>query len=396
MNKSHIPFHRPSIGEEEIAEVVDTLRSGWLTTGPRALQFERDFAAYTNTDNAIAINSASAGLHLALAALGVGPGDEVITTPITFCSTVHAILHVGATPVLADIAPDGNIDPEQIQRRITPRTRAIIPVHLAGLPCDMASIWTLAARRRIHVIEDAAHAAGALYKGRPIGAQSDAGEPASDACVFSFYATKNLTTGEGGMITTPHAEFAKTMRMLCLHGLSHDAWDRYAANGHWRYDVLARGFKYNLSDIQAAIGIQQLRKLDGFIERRTRIAASYNAAFAGMDELEAPPDDSRCRHAWHLFILRLNLNRLRISREEFMGELREMGVMTSVHFIPIPLLRFFARIPLDKYPCPHALDLFPRCVSLPLYPAMTDEQVEYVAGAVRDIVKRSARLRFVA
>lgn len=396
MNNSLIPFHRPSIGEEEIAEVVETLRSGWLTTGPRALQFERDFAAYAHATNAIAINSASAGLHLALAALGIGPGDEVITTPITFCATVQAILHVGATPVLADIAPDGNIDPEQIQRRITPRTRAIIPVHLAGLPCDMASIWTLAARRPIHVIEDAAHAAGALYKGRPIGAQPNAGEPGSDASVFSFYATKNLTTGEGGMITTPHAEFAGTMRMLCLHGLSHDAWDRYGANGHWRYDVLARGFKYNLSDIQAAIGIQQLRKLDGFIERRTRFAALYNAAFADMDELEVPPDDSRCRHAWHLYVLRLSLNRLRISREEFMRELREKGVMTSVHFIPIPLLRFFSGLPLAKYPCPRALELFPRCVSLPLYPAMTEEQVQYVAGAVRDIVKHSARLRFVA
>lgn len=396
MNDSLIPFHHPSIGEEEIAEVVNTLRSGWLTTGPRASQFERDFAAYARAGNAIAVNSASAGLHLALAALGIGPGDEVITTPITFCATVHAILHVGAAPVLADIAPDGNIDPEQIRRRLTPRTRAIIPVHLAGLPCDMTSIWTLASRRGIHVIEDAAHAAGASYQGLPVGARSDAGGLASDACVFSFYATKNLTTGEGGMVTTPHAEFAGTIRMLCLHGLSHDAWDRYAVKGNWRYDVLARGFKYNLSDIQAAIGIQQLRKLDGFIERRKRLASMYNAAFAEMDELELPPDDSRCRHAWHLYILRLNLNRLRISREEFVRDLREKGVSTSVHFVPIPLLRFFSRMPLSKYPCPRALELFPRIVSLPLYPAMTEEQVQRVAAAVREIVKRSARLTFAA
>lgn len=396
MTDSFIRFHHPSIGEEEIAEVVHTLRSGWLTTGPRVARFEQDFAAYARASHALAVNSATAGLHLALAALGIGPGDEVITSPMTFCATVHAILHVGATPVLADIAADGNIDPEQVERWISPRTRAIIPVHLAGLPCDMSKIYRLAAQRGIAVIEDAAHAAGAHYHGRPIGAGPGRGTTIRHACAFSFYATKNLTTGEGGMITTEDPGLAETIRMLSLHGVSHDAWDRYSENGKWHYDVLAQGFKYNLSDIQAAIGIHQLRKLDAFIERRARLAAMYNAAFGNVDELERPPDDHSCRHAWHLYMLRLNLNRLRIDRDQFMGALREKGIGASVHFIPIPLFRFFSRLPLAQYPCPRAIDLFPRMLSLPLYPAMTDDQVEYVAGAVQDIVKRSVRLKFAA
>jgi dTDP-4-amino-4,6-dideoxygalactose transaminase len=394
MNANFIGFHRPSIGEEEINEVVDTLRSGWLTTGPRAARFERDFSNYVGAPHAVAVNSATAALHLALAALEIGPGDQVITTPMTFCATVHAILHVGATPVLADIGPDGNIDPEQIARRITSRTRAILPVHMAGLPCEMNVIWEIARERGIHVIEDAAHAAGAAYEGRPIGAAT-AGA-ASDGVAFSFYATKNLTTGEGGMLTTPSQVLADNARMLSLHGASHDAWDRYTERGGWRYDVLAHGFKYNLSDIQAAIGIHQLRKLDQFVERRTAYAALYHRAFAGMEEAELPRDSPRSRHAWHLYILRLNLERLRIDRAEFIRQLRQKGIGTSVHFIPIPLHRFFAGLPLAQYECPRALELYPRIVSLPLYPAMTEEQIHYVAQSVREILQRSTRARFVA
>jgi len=396
MNESFIRFHRPSIGEEEITEVVEVLRSGWLTTGPRAARFESEFREYTRAPHAIAVNSATAGLHLALAALGIGPSDEVITTPMTFCATVQAILHVGATPVLADIGPDGNIDPEQIEKRITSRTRAIIPVHMAGLPCEMRTIWALARERGIQVIEDAAHAAGAFYEGRPIGAGPTGSGTASDAVAFSFYATKNLTTGEGGMVTTHRAPLAETIRMLALHGVSHDAWDRYTDRGDWHYDVLAHGFKYNLSDIQAAIGIHQLRKLDKLIERRALYASMYNEAFAGMEELEIPPDNPRCRHAWHLYILRLNLQRLKIDRGEFIRELRQRGVGTSVHFIPIPLLRFFARLPLAQYPCPRARELYSRIISLPLYPAMTEEQVQHVARSVREIAMSSGRVRLVA
>lgn len=396
MTEPYVPFHRPSIGDEEVREVVETLRSGWLTTGPRAARFEKEFREYVGAPYAVALNSATAGLHLALSALGVGPGDEVITTPMTFCATVQAILHVGATPVLADVCRDGNIDPEQIERRISNRTRAIIPVHLAGLPCDMETIWPMARERGIHVIEDAAHAAGALYQGRPIGAGPSEKGDGSDAVVFSFYATKNMTTGEGGMVACHRQPLADAIRMLALHGVSHDAWNRYADDGDWHYDVLAHGFKYNLSDIQAAIGIHQLHKLDESIQRRAAYARIYNDAFGGMDELELPPDNPQCRHAWHLYILRLNLHRLAIDRREFIRQLRERGVCASVHFIPIPFFRFFSRLHLPEHPCQRASNLYPRIVSLPLYPAMTEEQVRYVAATVQQIVKSSCRARLVA
>lgn len=394
MTENFVPFHCPSIGEEEIREVTDTLKSGWLTTGPRAARFERDFSAYVDARHAIAVNSATAALHLALAALHIGPTDEVITTPMTFCATVQAILHVGANPVLADIGPDGNIDPDEIRKRISNRTKAIIPVHFAGLPCDLHSIWDLAQRRNIQVIEDAAHAAGACHGGRQIGAAGRGLASESDAVAFSFYATKNLTTGEGGMVTTPHTALAETMRILALHGTSHAAWNRYTAQGEWHYDVLAHGFKYNLSDIQAAIGIHQLRKLEHFIKRRTYYASIYNQAFTDLDEVEVPPDNPRCRHAWHLYVLRLNLQRLTIDRSEFIEELKRRGIGTSVHFIPIPMHRFFAELPLAQNPCPRALRLYQRIVSLPLYPAMTEDQVHYVAETVRHVLtsRRQAKL----
>lgn len=391
-----IPFHVPSIGEEEIREVEAVLRSGWLTTGPRAARFEREFGDTVSAPFAVAVNSATAGLHLALAGLGIGPGDEVITTPLTFCATVQTILHVGATPVLADIGPDGNIDPEEVERRITNRTRAIIPVHLAGLPCEMKAIRALARQHGICVIEDAAHAAGARYEGHPIGGGPSDTADASDAVAFSFYATKNLTTGEGGMVTTHRPELANKMRVLSLHGTSHDAWDRYTEKGSWYYEVIAHGFKYNLSDIHAALGIHQLRKLEKFIEIRTRYAEMYNRAFRDLEEVEVPPDNPRCRHAWHLYIVRLNLDRLRIDREEFINRLKEKRVGSSVHFIPIPLHPFFARLPLARYGCPRALDLYPRIASLPLYPAMTEEQIHYVAHSVREVLEGARRERFVA
>jgi dTDP-4-amino-4,6-dideoxygalactose transaminase len=393
MNDTFIPFHRPSIGEEEINEVTDTLRSGWLTTGPRTARFEREFGAHIGAPCAVAVNSATAALHLALAGLEIGPGDEVITTPMTFCATVQAILHTGATPVLADIRPDGNIDPDEIRKRITSRTRAIIPVHIAGLPCDMSAIWRLAREHNLRVIEDAAHAVGAYYENQPIGAEPPGS--GSDAVAFSFYATKNLTTGEGGMLTTHRPELAETARRLSLHGTSHDAWDRYTEHGDWYYEVLAHGFKYNLSDIQAAIGIHQLRKLEQFIERRTALAAIYNRAFAPLEEVDLPPHSPGSRHAWHLYVLRLNLPQLTIGRDEFVRELRKRGVGASVHFIPIPLHPFFATLPLAQHACPRALQLYQRIVSLPLYPALTEDQVHYVAQSVCEILETSRRTRFV-
>jgi len=382
-----IPFHVPSIGEEEVRAVEATLRSGWLTTGPRTAQFEQEFAAYVGSPHGIAVNSCTAGLHVAFAALGIGRGDEVITTPLTFAATVHTILHVGARPVMADIGADGNIDPEEIARAITPRTRAIVPVHFAGLPCEMNAIWALARKYGLFVVEDAAHAAGTHYQGRPIGGtSSEQGEDASDAVSFSFYATKNMTTGEGGMITTPRESLDARMRMLSLHGMNRDAWKRYSERGNWYYEVVDAGFKYNLTDLQSALGIQQLRKLDSFIEIRARYAKIYNRVFQELEEVELPPDPPRVRHSWHLYVLRLNLNRLNIDRAVFLEELRRRGVGASVHFIPIPLHPFFARMPLAQRPCPCALHLYPRIVSLPLYPAMTEEQVHYVAAAVKDIL----------
>jgi dTDP-4-amino-4,6-dideoxygalactose transaminase len=392
-----VPFHVPSIGEEEIDEVVATLRSGWLTSGPRTAQFEHEFRAYVGANHALAVNSCTAGLHLALAALKIGPGDEVITTPLTFCATLNTILQVGATPVLADVGPDGNLEPASVIERISERTRAIVPVHLAGLPCDMTALWSLARRYGLFVVEDAAHAAGSREHGWPIGAGNQDAGTHSDAVAFSFYATKTMTTGEGGMVTTEDASLAASMRVLCLHGISKDAWNRYSDRGNWYYEVLTAGFKYNLSDIQSAIGLHQLRKLEGFVETRTEIARRFNQAFADIPELEIPPDRSTSRHSWHLYMLRLNLDKLGIDREEFMGALRQRGIGTSVHFIPIPLHPFFAaHAQRPQNHCPRALELFPRLVSLPLYPAMSEQQVEHVISSVKEIVHVNRRPKGVA
>ncbi len=391
-----IPFNLPSIGEEEIEEVVATLRSGWITSGPRTAQFESEFAAYVEAPHALAVNSCTAGLHLALAALGIGPGDEVITTPMTFCATVNVIEHVGATPVLADILPDGNIDPESVARRITARTRAILPVHIAGLACKMDDIWELARRHGLKVIEDAAHAVGTHYRGRPIGAAMASGSR-SDAVAFSFYATKNLTTGEGGMVTTHDPALADRMRVLCLHGISKDAWNRYSDKGNWYYEVVDGGFKYNLSDIQSAIGIHQLRKQEEFIRQRARQAERYSEAFQELPELELPPDSPQDRHCWHLYIPRLNLDRLAISRDEFLAELRHRGIGASVHFIPIPLhphYRVLSSRPENH--CPRALELYRRIVSLPLYPALSEPDLSTVIDTVRCIAQTVNRHMTVA
>ncbi|MES1257127.1 MAG: DegT/DnrJ/EryC1/StrS family aminotransferase, partial [Acidobacteriota bacterium] len=330
-----LSFALPDIGEEEIAEVAHTLRSGWITTGPLTFQFEQEFRDFTGAATALAVNSCTAGLHLALTALDIGPGDEVITTPLTFCSTINVILQTGATPVLADIGPDLNIDPDAIRRVISHRTRAILPVHIAGLPCDMDAIWAIANDYGLKVVEDAAHAAGALYKGVPVGGGR------SDAVAFSFYATKNMTTGEGGMVTSRHARLNEEMRTLCLHGISRDAWKRYSRDGTWQYEVVRCGFKYNMSDIMSAIGIHQLRKLTRMTNRRREIARAYDLAFADMPELELPPDRDDSVHCHHLYILRLRLDKLTIDRDKFFSMMKHLGVGCSVHFIPIPLHPYY-------------------------------------------------------
>ena len=389
-SRDFIPFHRPTIGEEEIAEVVACLRSGWLTSGPRTAQFEQEFRAYVQASHALAVNSCTAGLHLALAAIGLGPGDEVITTPLTFCATVNTILHVGATPVLADIGSDGNIDPVSIERRITSRTKAILPVHLAGLSCNMDAIWSLARRYGLKVVEDAAHAIGTHWKGAPIGAPQASG--ASDVVAYSFYATKNLTTGEGGMVTTQDQNLADRMRLLCLHGISRDAWNRYSEGGNWFYQVVEPGYKYNLTDIQSAIGIHQLRKQEALVAKRAAWARIYNEMFQDIEGIELPPDSPGNRHCWHLYSPRLNLNRLTIDRATFIKEMELARIGTSVHFIPIPLHPAYSELAArPENQCPTALSLYPRLVSLPLCPEMTEEDVRYVAATARKIVVRAQK-----
>ena len=381
-----IPFNRPEIGEEEIREVVEVLRSGWLTTGERTKRFEADLCAYTGARYGQAVNSCTAGLHLALAALDIGPGDEVITTPLTFCATVNVILHQGATPVLADIGEDFNISPQAFAERITPRTRAIIPVHFAGLPCRMNEIWDIAGRKGIAVVEDAAHAIGTHYKGTHIG---DAERSLSDAVAYSFYATKNLTTGEGGMVTTNREDLYQRMRRLTLHGISKDAYNRYSESGSWYYEVVEPGFKYNLSDLQSAVGIAQLKKLEGMTARRKHLADLYNQLLGNREDLLLPPDSEMARHCWHLYVMRLNLDALSISRDEFIQELKAQGIGTSVHFIPVPLHPFFAPwASREENRCPKAMNLFKQIISLPLYPGMTEDQIRRVAVSVKEIADR--------
>jgi dTDP-4-amino-4,6-dideoxygalactose transaminase len=298
---------------------------------------------------------------------------------------VNTILEVGATPVLADIGADLNLHPAAMERAITPRTRAILPVHFAGLPCKMEEIWELAAAYELKVIEDAAHAAGARYRGTPIGGGL------SDAVAFSFYATKNMTTGEGGMVTCRNAELHERLKVLCLHGISHDAWNRYSEKGNWYYEVTECGFKYNMPDILAAIGIHQLRKLDRMAVRRAEIAAAYNEAFKEIDQVQAPPDRADSNHCWHLYPLRLNLDKLTIDRAEFISQMRAIGISTSVHFIPIPLHPYYRRKVEMRDPCSLALAEYPRLLSLPLYPSMTDGDVARVIEAVQNTVAKYSR-----
>ncbi|MCC7495996.1 MAG: DegT/DnrJ/EryC1/StrS aminotransferase family protein [Bryobacterales bacterium] len=389
-SSSYISFSVPDIGEEEIAEVVATMRSGWLTTGEKTAQFEKEFREYTNARQSLAVSSCTAGLHLALTALRLKPGDEVITTPLTFCATITAILHAGATPVLADVDADGNLSPESARKRVTSKTRAIIPVHLGGLPCEMDGIWRLAEEYGLAVVEDAAHAVGACYHDVPIGASS----APSDVVAFSFYATKNLTTGEGGMVTTGSADLYEQMKTLALHGISKDAWNRYSREGNWFYDVLEPGFKYNLPDLLSGIGLQQLRRLESFIAARKRIADLYRELLADVDELELPRERAGRRHAWHLFAIRLNLEQINLDRAEFIESLRKRGIGASVHFIPVPLLSFFrpwAELPHNA--CPRALALYPRLVSLPMHSRLTEDEVRRVAAIVKQTLHNARRAK---
>ena len=381
-----LPFAPPTIGEEEIAEVVDTLRSNWITTGPKTKQFESDFAAYLRAPGALAMSSCTAALHTALVAAGIKPGDEVITTPMTFAASVNVIEHVGARPVLADVEPDTlNIDPKAVEAAVSPRTRAILAVHYAGHPADLDALWAIADARRCILVEDAAHALPARYRGRPIG-----GGPRGNPVAFSFYATKNLTTAEGGMLTAS-PEFLAQARIVGLHGMSRDAWKRYDKGGSWFYEVLLPGFKYNMTDIQAALGLWQLRKLARFQERRAAIVARYHAAFVDEPALELPVARPEVDHAWHLYVLRLRLEALRIDRDRFIQELAARNIGTSVHFIPIHLHPFYRdRYDFSPLSFPVAFTNYERMLSLPLVPRLSDRDVDDVIDAVLDVVRKFA------
>ncbi|HMN77398.1 MAG TPA: DegT/DnrJ/EryC1/StrS aminotransferase family protein [Burkholderiaceae bacterium] len=384
MSKPFLPFALPEIGEEEIAEVVDTLRSGWITTGPKAKRFEQAYVEFLGDASleAIAVNSATAGLHLALEALGIGPGDEVITTTLTFTSTAEVVRYLGADVVLVDVDPATlQIDPRAVEAAITPRTKAVVPVHYAGLAADMDAILAIARRHRLAVVEDAAHALPATSGGALVGTLG------SDACVFSFYANKTMTTGEGGMLVTRDAALAKRAKVMRLHGMSRDAFDRYSAKvPSWAYEIVAPGFKYNLTDIAAALGLHQLKRLEGFAQRRAAIAARYDEAFADLPLLAPPRPAPGERHAWHLYVVRLT-DAAPLARDRFIERLFEEGIGCSVHFIPLHLHPYWRdRYALRPEQFPHAQYAYERMLTLPLYTRMSDADVERVIDTVRRLL----------
>lgn len=381
-------FGRPQIEEEEIREVVDTLRSGWIGFGPKCIRFEEDFAAYTRAPHALSMNSATAALHLALIDAGVGPGDEVITTPLTFCATANVIAHVGARPVFVDVDErTQNIDVARIEDALTPRTRAIMPVHMCGWPCDMDAIGAIAARQGLAVIEDAAHAAETWYRGRKVGS-------ISPYTAFSFYATKNMTTGEGGMLTLREARSHDRIKALRLHGLDKDAWKRYSPGGFLPYETTEPGWKYNMTDLQASLGLHQLARLEANLKVRQRVWARYDEALADIDTLATPHAhaDGASRHGRHLYTIRLDEGRLGCDRARFLQALGAENIGTGVHFVPVHLHRWYREhLGTARGDFPVAEAIGDSTVSLPLAASMTDEDVDDVVAAVRKISNRFRR-----
>lgn len=385
-----LPLSKPAIGDEEIQEVVACLKGGWLTAGPRVLKFEEEFARHVGARHAIALSTATAGFHLAFQALGIGAGDEVITPSLTFPAVVNIIVLAGATPVFVDVHPQTlNVDPTAVERAITTRTRAIVPVHFGGLPCDLAAIHALARSHGITVIEDAGHAAGASVGGRPVGGLSD-------LTVFSFHAMKNLTTGEGGMITTQSDRLADQLRLLRYHGMDRDAWKRFGRGGTPTYDVVQPGYEYTLTDVQAAIGIHQLRRLERHNASRTAHAAAYRRHLADVPEIILPSESAgyAARHAWHLFAVRLELEHLHLTRDEIVQRLRDENIGTGVHYRAVHLHPYYQ----EAFPQePGFLDWTERAservLSLPLFPQMLPADVEDAAHALRRVIALARRSR---
>jgi len=380
MRDKFLVFGSPRIEREEIEEVVQVLESGWLGTGPRVQKFEADMAAYKGVepDRVVAVNSCTAALHLSFVAAGLGPADEVITTPMTFCATVNAIIHAGARPVLADIDPQTlNIDPAAIEAAITPRTRAIVPVHFAGRPCDMHALRTIADRHGLMIIEDCAHAIETLHDGRHVGTLGEFG-------CFSFYVTKNVVTGEGGLVLAKTPELASRVKVLSLHGMNKDAWKRFGSDGYRHYQVTECGFKYNMTDLQAAIGIHQLRRVNENLQRRNVIWAAYDQAFAELPlglPVAQRPDGV---HARHLYTVLVDAARAGITRDRFLAAVSERRIGVGVHYMSVPEHPYYQQTlgwrP-EQYP--HAMRVGRQTVSLPLSPAMTDQDVADTIEAVR-------------
>ena len=392
----NVPFHKPQIDEDDIQAVVETLRSGWVTTGPAVKRFEETFAEYVGAQHAIAVNSCTAAMHLSLAALGVGPGDEVLTSPYTFVATAEAIQYLGARPVLVDVCEhDCNLDPVALEKTLAAsanngaHVKAVMPVHIAGHPCDMNAIRDLARKYDVAVVEDAAHCLEGQV--RVAGAWEKIGA-VSEATCFSFYATKNITTGEGGMVTTNRDDLAQRIRTLCLHGMSRDAWKRYSAEGSWYYEIVARGYKYNMPDILAALGLSQMSKAEEMFERRREYAAFLLGELADVEEIILPEASPEVVHAWHLFMIRLRPERLTLTRSAFIEALKRAGVHASVHFIPLHLHPFFQeRFGYAAGDFPVAERIYESVLSLPFYPAMTVEQLRYVARTVKETIRQHRR-----
>lgn len=384
VRESFLPFSRPTIGDDEIAEVMESMRSGWITTGPKVARLEELFSEWSGGQQAIAVNSATSGLHLALAALDLKPGDEVITTPITWPSTVNNIEICGAQPIFADVCKDTlQIDPGEVERRITARTRAVVPVHFAGAPCDLDPLREICDARGIRLLEDAAHAVGTAYKGRLVGSDSD-------AAVFSFHPIKNMTTGEGGMVLCRSPEMAERMRRLRFHGISRDAWKRYAKGGSPQYEVYEPGFKYNMLDLMAAIGLHQFKRLEEFSARRKVLAENYLRLFAEVPQIQPLGQALYAHHhAWHLFVVRVEIDALSIDRDQFLSALQEENIGVGLHFPAVHLQKFYR----EKYgfrcgDFPNAEWNSDRILSLPLYPLLTEADQRDVAAAVNKIVAR--------
>ena len=378
---SFLPFHQPLLDSDDERAVVETLRSGWLTTGPRTKSFEQELAAYTGSKRCVAVNSCTAALHLALEASGVGPGDEVITAPITFASTANVIVHRGARPVFVDVEPDTlNIDAAAIEASITPRTKAVIPVDFAGHPCELDAIMSLGARRGLTVIEDAAHAIGAEYKGRRVGGLAD-------MTCFSFYATKNITSGEGGALTTNHQERADRIGIMALHGISRDAWKRYGTDGYRHWDIIAPGYKYNMFDLQAALVRSQFQKMERFYARRLALKWRLDAGLADLPEIRLPAERSWVKHAYHLYPIVVATEKLTADRDTIMNAIQGENIGIGIHFRAVHLHPYYAEtFGFERGMFPNAEYFSDRTISLPLYPRMTDADADDVVAAVRKVI----------